>query len=110
MSRSIPREGKAEAWRRRIQEWRRSGLSVRAYCARVGVSEPTFYAWRREVERHTAATPAFVPVSLAPGEPSASDGRLEIVLADGRRVRVLPGFDAATLRQLLVVLEEEPTC
>jgi len=107
MSRSISRESKADAWRQRIQEWRRSGLSVGAYCARAGVSEPTFYAWRRQVE--PSGPPAFVPVRLVPDEPSASDGRLEIVLADGRRVCVLPGFDAATLRQLLAVLEE-PTC
>ena len=29
-------------------------------------------------------------------------------LADGRTVRVAPGFDAATLRQLLAVLEGRP--
>jgi len=33
---------------------------------------------------------------------------LEVVLTDGRTVRVAPGFDGATLRQLLAVLEGRP--
>jgi hypothetical protein len=32
------------------------------------------------------------------------------VLAGGRRLRVTPGFDPATVRQLLAVLEEAPPC
>src|SRR5262249_42522621 len=32
----------------------------------------------------------------------------EVVLTDGRVVRVAPGFDAATLQQLLAVLEGRP--
>ena len=35
---------------------------------------------------------------------------LELVLADGRVVRVAPGFDAATLLRLLAVLEAEGPC
>ena len=35
---------------------------------------------------------------------------LEVVLTDGRMVRVAPGFDAATLRQLLAVLQEGGPC
>jgi hypothetical protein len=35
-------------------------------------------------------------------------GALELLLAHGRTVRVAPGFDAAALRALLAVLEEEP--
>jgi hypothetical protein len=33
-----------------------------------------------------------------------------VVLADGRVVRISPGFDGATLRQLLAVLREERPC
>ncbi|HKI31085.1 MAG TPA: hypothetical protein VKA46_04415 [Gemmataceae bacterium] len=35
---------------------------------------------------------------------------LEVVPADGRAVPVAPGCDAATLRQLLAVLEEGRPC
>jgi hypothetical protein len=41
-------------------------------------------------------------------EPTAATGEtLEVLLAGGRRIRVAAGFDAATLRQLLAVLEEK---
>jgi hypothetical protein len=33
-----------------------------------------------------------------------------VVLGDGRIVRVAPGFDAATLRRLLAVLQEGGAC
>ena len=41
--------GKEQFWRRTLRQWRRSGLSVRAYCAEHGLAEPSFYAWRRIV-------------------------------------------------------------
>jgi hypothetical protein len=103
-------ERKAREWRRRVREWRTSGLSVRAYCEQVGISEPNFYAWRRELDRRAAETSAFVPVRIVENQGSSKNGHLEIILAGGRSVRVAPGFDAATLRQLLAVLEEEPPC
>ncbi|HLN31751.1 MAG TPA: hypothetical protein VK395_28685 [Gemmataceae bacterium] len=99
-------EDKARQWRERIREWRTSGTSVRAYCQWIGVSEPTFYCWRRECDRCAADTSAFVPVHVILDRLPAKEGQLEIVLAGGRCVRVAPGFDAATLRQLLAVLEE----
>ena len=51
-----------------------------------------------------------MPVRVVPDEEPAHAGSVEVVLADGRRVRVPPGFDPATLRQLLAVLEEVPPC
>jgi transposase-like protein len=41
--------GKERFWRRMVRVWRRSGLSVRAFCAEHDVAEPSFYAWRRIV-------------------------------------------------------------
>ena len=55
-------------------------------------------------------TPAVVPVQLVADAPPAQASALELVLADGRVVRVAPGFDAATLRQLLTALEGEGPC
>jgi hypothetical protein len=52
-----------------------------------------------------------VPVRLRANDPSAPvTHALEVLLASGRRLRVAPGFDAATLRQLLAVLEEGVPC
>src|SRR5262245_47991869 len=101
-------ERKERQWRRWIGEWRASGLSVRAFCDRRGLALPTFYAWRRTLERRAAEVPAFVPVQVVAEAVPALATALEVVLTDGRMVRVAPGFDAATLRQLLAVLEGRP--
>ena|SRR5689334_17250593 len=111
MTQGKPRDTRKERqWRQWIQEWRASGLSVRAFCARRRLAEPSFYAWRKELQRRETARPAFVPVRVLPDEPATGDRHVTIVLAGGRMVRVGPGFDAATLRQVLAVLGEGPPC
>jgi transposase len=101
-------ERKEQQWRCWIGEWRASGLSVRAFCERRGLATPTFYAWRRTLERRAAQKAAFVPVQVLADALPTQTSALEVVLAEGRTVRVAPGFDAATLRQLLAVLEGRP--
>jgi transposase-like protein len=110
MAKHVRNRSKEQFWRRAVARWRRSGQSVRAYCVQEGLSEPSFYAWRRELarrDRHaeqtaTSTTSAsFVPVRVV-SEPSAA---IEIVLSKGPIVRVRPGFDATTLRQVLATVE-----
>jgi hypothetical protein len=111
--------GKERFWRRVVGQWRRSGQTVRAFCGEQGLSEPSFYAWRRIIAERDQQSrcgrrrdgngqdnkqPVFVPVRVA----AASSGPLEVVLGQGRVVRVGSGFDAVTLRQLLAVLEGPP--
>ena len=102
-------EQKDRKWQRRIEQWRASGLSVRAFCARHDLATASFYNWRRVLQRRAAEEPAaFVPVQVVADAVPTQSGALEVVLTDGRAVRVAPGFDAATLRQLLDVLEGRP--
>jgi transposase len=102
-------EEKERQWRRRIDQWRVSGLSVRAFCARHGLATASFYNWRRVLHRRPAAEqPTFVPVQVVAEAVPAQTSALEVILTDGRRVRVAPGFDPATLRRLLAVLEGRP--
>ena len=101
-------ERKERQWRGMIGEWQASGLSVRAFCARHGLATASFYNWRRVLQRRAADEPAFVPVRVVAEAVPALATALEVVLTDGRMVRVAPGFDAATLRQLLAVLEGRP--
>lgn len=119
MSRRGERDFRKEHfWRQQVRQWRGSGLTIRAFCRQQGLSEASFYAWRRTLAQRDPQTrcrprqqghgradrpPAFVPVQVVPALPAAS---LEVVLSPGRVVRVPPGFDAATLRQLLALLEE----
>jgi transposase-like protein len=109
MAQGKPRDPcKQQQWQRWIQLWQRSGLTVRAFCARHHLSEPSFYAWKRELQqRQTAATP-FVPVHVVADPQTAT--AIEVVLGRGRCLRVTAGFDPATLRQLLAVLEETTSC
>jgi transposase len=103
-------ERKEQQWRRCIEQWRASGLSVRAFCARHGLTTASFYNWRRVLERRAAEVPAFVPVQVVADTVPVQSSGLEVVLVDGRAVRVAPGFDAGTLRRLLAVLEGEGPC
>ena len=111
MARGQRDQDKEHFWRRMVQRWRHSGRSVRDFCAQQELSEASFYGWRRTLaqrDQRTAAAPplpAFLPVQVVPTTPAP----LELVLGNGRLLRVSPGFEAATLRQLLAVLEE-PSC
>jgi hypothetical protein len=105
--------GKEQFWRQTLARWRQSELTVRAYCAQYGLSEPSFYAWRKVLARRDrrAAEPAgpaavFVPVQIVP-EPGVA---IEIVMPQGHVVRVRPGFDRQTLRHVLATLDEERSC
>ena len=110
MAHGKPRDPRKEQhWRRLIQLWKNSGLSVRAFCARHHITQPSFYAWRRELQQRDAAA-TFVPVQVVTDDQPASSTPIEILLANGRSVRIMPGFDPATLRQLLAVLQEVPPC
>jgi hypothetical protein len=104
---------KEQHWRHLIDQWQRSGLSVRAFCQRQHLAVPSFYAWRRRLrQRDCLLRPATPPVTFLPVHvrPDATDTPppLELVLADGRRLRIPHGFDTAHLRDVLLALEDSP--
>jgi hypothetical protein len=116
-----PDLSKQRYWLDLISRWQRSDVTVRDFCDRNGVSEASFFAWRRVLRERgllsedddAAPTgvgvpggPRFVPVVVA-GADSAG-ACLEVVLGDGLCVRVPVGFDADTLAQLLDVLRRRP--
>lgn len=106
---------KEQLWRDHLTRWQASGLSVRAFCARHRLSLPAFYAWRRTLAQRAGTAPVapqqpavtFVPLHITPATVSNSP-TLEVVLANGRCLRVPTGFDTATLRSLLTLLEDQP--
>jgi transposase len=115
-----PDSRKERCWLERIRLWQQAQLSVREFCRRRRLSEPSFYAWRRLLHERgvlgnksspqvnpVTTTPAFLKVTVKADAPVVT--AIDLVLAEGRIVRVRPGFDPDLLRQLLRLLEE-PSC
>src|SRR4051812_1792066 len=101
----VPDPTRERLWRKRLARWKASGLKVRAYCDREGVTPTALAHWRKEIaardaRRAEAAVPLFVPVHLTP-PPAAT---LDVVLRGDRMVRVPPGFDPAHLRAVMAAL------
>lgn len=81
-------------WRDTVPAWRRSGQSVRAFCAARRLREPSFFHWRRTLAdrdrgRSASSVPAFAAVRVV------ADPMFEVVLPDGLIVRVPVGTDPA---------------
>ena len=114
----IPDLRTQQRWLELVRRWQGSQLSVRTFCARQGLPEARFYAWRRLLRqrgllaepsppaRQSCSPAVFVPVTLA-AEPATSTP-VDVVLAEGRLLRVRPGFDADTLLALVRLLERQP--
>ena len=113
MARGQPRDPRKERfWRDHLRRWHASGLNVRDYCARHRLAEPSFYGWRRilaerDPQHRETVEPAvtFVPVEVQPDRPRPT-GVCELVLANGRLLRMPPDIEPRRLRDLLAVLEE----
>src|SRR5260370_32028500 len=91
-------------WRRLVSEQARSGQSVKAFCGKHGLCRPYFFVWKKRLEEDTPAE--FLEVQVAgPGPSTPGDSSVEIRLRNGRSLLVRPGFDAAHVRALLVVVE-----
>ena len=97
--------GREPYWRLVLTRWKRSGLSVRAFCRAEAVNEPRFYWWRRELQRRDQAKPVFLPVHVLADKAESPARGIEVVLANGRCLRVGVGFDPQTLVQVVELLE-----
>ncbi|MBI2307910.1 MAG: hypothetical protein HYU78_11475 [Rhodocyclales bacterium] len=104
-------------WLQRLERWRRSGIDLRAFAAQERLSFRRMAWWRWRLTRDGLFTSsagratALVPISeslafveLEP-EPSAQLSPFEVVLGNGRIVRVPPAFDDGSLSRLLVVAD-----
>ncbi len=100
------RVGREPYWRQVVDRWKRSGLTVPAFCRSEGLNQATFYHWRWKLKRRDQATPAFLPVRVIADKPAVPTGGIEVVLANGRCLRVGAGFDPHTLVQLVALLED----
>ena len=105
-----------------------------AFCRERGLWAPYFYAWKKRLREAAAgrdvlraALTKFVEVQVAPGgwgqagaardagaaggvrgaslSRAAGDVRVEVLLKNGRSLRVGRGFDAELVRELVAVVE-----
>jgi transposase len=106
---------KERFWRQMLKRWHSSGLTVQAFCRQCKLSQASFYAWRRTLAARDAETVHFAQVQVLADDSSLSiyplsQAALEVVLGNQRILRIGTGFDAATLRRLLPILEEDTPC
>ena len=104
-------------WREILDRQAESDLSVRKFCATEGISEPSFYAWRKKlVDRSNDKEPQQQPT---PREDGPDNGRLfvpmklldahqtlEIIHPLGYRIQVTGDVNPVALRHVIGVLDE----
>jgi hypothetical protein len=111
-------------WNALLGEFRRSGLTQAEFCERRGISIHSFrkHLYRVPAPKPNPASPLpadraahFLPVTVLPdpipattAASTAAPQPLELLLGNGRRIAIAPGFDPHTLRQLIAVVEERP--
>lgn len=89
---------KHAVWTKRIQAWKRSGLSRAAFCATKRLNVHTFDYWRRALRPASALVPVMVAPSAAAADP------VEVLLPNGIRLQMPLGGDPESLRSLVAVL------
>jgi transposase-like protein len=122
---------KERFWRRIMTRWQRSRQAICDFCSAEGLSQASFYAWRRELRRRDdqgasgpratktklpprpakAVRPSFVSLEVAATPTSASLDAvpcLELVLPRGIILRIPSGCDRVTLAMVLALLEQRP--
>ena len=98
-----PANPKADEWAERIAAQQRSGMSVKQFCKEHGLTEYSFYAWRKRLQESGPVRFALVERSVRRQE-RTTEPALELVLATGERLRIGAGVDTATLRIVLDLL------
>jgi hypothetical protein len=128
------RDGEKERfWREAIRRQRRSGRSVRGFCRDEALSEPSFYAWRRELKQRryrqqaerarrgkrraeraerrpterSPRRPAFVAVQLAAETIPTTAGTIELALPSGAVLRLPANAEPATIAAIVTAWERE---
>ncbi|MGE0610348.1 MAG: transposase [Pirellulales bacterium] len=119
-------------WRKLVERRVRSGRSVSDLCWEAGVSTASFFQWQRKLRERDAAiiattkpasrvSAALVPVRIVDDQVPIKTAPLKtavvadrrpaeaavIELADGLRIRILSGCDAATIGHLLAAARGE---
>lgn len=101
-------------WQMVLETFKSSGLSVRQFCSQEGLSEPSFYSWRKrlanirkpDVNKEPPQPEPFIQVSM----PKAESGYLELILASGHTLRIHPDVDSEFLTCVLSAVKQAKLC
>jgi hypothetical protein len=93
---------KLELWKRRRQEFRKSGLTRRAYCARHHLKISTLDYWFSRIRGMEGAHGL---VELKPQALPAMKSCLDVVVAEKYRIEIRHGFDTQLFAELIKALE-----
>ena len=121
MSRKVSDE-RMRFWRDLVERQRTSGLKIARFCAEAGVSQNSFYVWKKRLQttaqqgraampprkhrRKKAAAKSLIPVRVIPDvshQPPTAKA-IEIAWPNGIALRVAPGCDSETLREVFGLL------
>jgi transposase len=97
-----------------VEEASEPCVNISAVARRHGIKPALLYRWRKELGAGVPASMSFVPVVVgAPGEDttalvasSCSSQTVEIMLVNGRTMKVPTDLDAATLKRLIAALDD----
>ena len=92
--------------------WEESGLSLRAFGKREGITYSKLIYWRRRFReeesgdhwRKDQGASAFAPVNVVPDAPQIAVNAIAVWLANGVSLEVPAGFDEGELRRLVGIL------
>lgn len=105
-------------WAKRVDRWQKSGLSAEDFAKRAGIERPKQLVWWRWKLRSSPPSPPpiqFLPVRVVDAAPplvsaSSAAPAIEVVLPNGRVVRVPPGFEPAMLESVLSIAAGGAPC
>jgi transposase-like protein len=92
-------EERTAYWRERIAEQERSGIPVQQFCKERGITEQSFYVWRKRLRKQEPAR--FALVETGPARQHAPKTGLELVLVTGERLHIGADVDPSLLRRVL---------
>jgi hypothetical protein len=91
-------ETKRECWSKLIAEQQTSMQPVRPFCRERGITEPSFYYWRKRLRKNGTVRFALLETKAVTADVAPT---IELVVSTGERLRIGNGVDAATLRLVL---------
>ncbi len=109
MSRGLSRD-KMEEWTDRFRRFEQSNQTVARFCQDEGVSQPSFYSWKKKLREFTPASGGsqFQPVHLTSS--SGLTARQETIVRLGRDIEIELGSDLSIVesivKQLLVAADQ----